>query len=405
MSDFDEICKRIVDSGLLSSSEAQSQLQSWRSEAPDATDGEAFLDYLVGCDLITEFQGDALAAGHTGPFLLGPYEVHQHIAVGRLGGTFRAVHKEFDQPVSLKVFPASDAADAERFARIGRELRIAVELDHPNVVHSFQLGKIGETYYLAMEDLAGETLAARLEREKSLPYKIACKIAQAVGRGLAHCHQNDIVHRDVCPANIWLTPAGTAKIMEFGAARDAYAFLDTVEGGMGITTSESVLGEYDYMAPEQAKDARDADARSDIYALGCVLYHCLTGRPPFVETNPARLVLRHASDTPEPVASLVPDVPSQLDETLSGLLAKDPADRYQEAADAAFALDPFVESEAESPPEIGPPISREYLEWARSQTPAEPDQIPEDAVAVTPELTQFLDWLSVEQARKKRRRP
>ncbi len=407
MSSFDELRERLAASGILSADAVEAQVAAWKAETGQSESGppQAFLDWLTEKELISEFQADAVAAGHSGPLTLGPYRVYEQLAASRLGGIFRAVHEEFSQPVSLKVFPSAAAADPEKVARIGRELRVAVELDHPNVIRSYQLGKIGETYFLAMEDLRGETLEAKLEIEGSLPYKQACDIAQQVAEGLAHLHDNDVIHRDVRPATIWIAESGTAKLMDFGAARDAYSFLDTVGTGEGVTTSESILGEYDYMAPEQAKDARDADAMSDIYALGCTLYHCLTGHVPFEEKNLAKLVLKHASDFPEPVGSHVDGVPHQIDETIKGMMGKKPAERYQSANDVVRALEPFVDkSAAEAPPEIGEAVSQEYLDWARSSQPAEPEAMASEAVAVTPELIGFLDWMASRPTRRKRRR-
>jgi serine/threonine protein kinase len=406
MKTFDDLRESLVASCLMSAEIVDAQVDAWKAQTSE-TDGalpQAFLDWLVENELITDFQGDAIAAGHSGPFTLGPYKVFEHLAAGRLGGVFRAVHEDFDQTVSLKIFPSVGEADSERVARIGRELRVAIELDHPNVVSAYQLGKVGDTYFLAMEDLQGETLENKLEIEGSLTCEAACGIVQQLANGLAHLHDNDVLHRDIRPANVWINSSGTAKLTEFGAARDAYSFLDTVEGGQAVTTSETILGMYDYMAPEQAKDPRDADQRSDIYALGCTLYHTVAGRVPFVEKNPAKLVLRHASDAPELLSAQVADLPHQLDETLAGFLAKNPDDRYQKAENAAYALNPFVPKAIPMPPEVGRPVSSAYLEWAQSSLPADSNAVPTDAVAVTPELTQFLDWMSRKKKRRKKKR-
>jgi serine/threonine protein kinase len=412
MTSVDEVRQRLIHSGLLQSEVLESQIATWSAVALDRTDGASLVDYLIDQELLTEFQGEAILAGHTGPFMLGPYRVYEQVAAGRLGGVFRAVHAEFDQPVSLKVFPAALANDPERLARLGREVRVAVTLDHPNVVRSFQVGRVGPVYYLALEDLAGETLAARLSRDGSLPFAEACRVARDIARGLSHLHANEIVHRDVRPANVWLTATGGVKLMEFGAARDSLAFLDALDNDDGdddgddldLGGNEAVAGEYDYVAPEQAYDPRQADAQSDLYALGCTLFHCLAGRPPFTESNPVRQALRHVHDTPPHIADLVPDVPHQIDETLGGMLAKQPGDRFRSADDVAFALAPFAGEEAEQERIVVVDVSPEYLEWVQSSQP-EPigATLSESSVAVTPELTEFLGWMGTRQRRQKRR--
>ena len=396
MSTVEDFRQKLIDSQVLSGESADAQLAAWRAsggqEAP-----EAFIDWLIDQNVITEFQGDAIAHGHSGPFLLGPYRVYEQVAPGLLGGLFRAVQEEFNQPVTLKIFPSSLRADAEKVARMGRELRIFASLDHPHVLRSFQVGQVGNVCYMALEDLKGESLATRLEREKRLPFAEACRIIRDVANGLAYLHKNDIVHRDLRPAHIWLTESGVPKIIEFGSARDAFADLDVEEGGGQVTMSSSVIGDYAYIPPEQASDARSADRRSDIYALGCTLFHCLAGQPPFVDKNPVKLVLRHAREAPPSIHAMFSDVPAQLDETLAGMLAKDPDQRFQKASEAAFALANFVPPEPERVVIVE--VSSHYLEWAKTQQP-EPRKVDESAVGMNPELTRFLIWA----ARRKKKR-
>jgi eukaryotic-like serine/threonine-protein kinase len=296
MDTVEEIRQQLIESELLSPQQVDAELQAWRKAAGiSQEDGEPFLDWLVEHERLTEFQADAIAAGHAGPFRLGPYEVFEQIAPGRLGGMFRAIHRDFQQPVTLKVFPSSLQHDPEKLARMGREVRIFSELDNPHVLRSFQVGQVGEVTYIALEELRGETLAHRLERDGRLPFEEACRIMRDVAVGLEHLHQNDVLHRDLQPAYIWITDNGRAKVMEFGAARDAYAALDAPDGAIQLTVDSGILGNFTYAAPELMEDSQLADARSDLYSLGCVLYHALAGRPPFEERNPVRLVLKHAT--------------------------------------------------------------------------------------------------------------
>ncbi len=401
MSMVDEIRQRLIESELATADAADSSLAQWREQAGDGNSAVEFVEWLVERDLVTEFQGEALLAGHAGPFMLGPYEVHEHLAAGKFGGVFRALHREFDQPVGLKVFSGSVEEDPEKLARMGREVRILIELDHPNVVRSYQAGRIGGVHYLAMEDLHGETLAARLDHDERLPFKEACRVVRDVAKGLSHLHDSEVIHRDVRPEVIWMTEAGVPKIFDFSGARDALSFVDSAEG-VDVTTDETIIGDYAYMPPEQAEDARSADGRSDIYALGCMFYQCLIGHGPFVEKNPVRLVLKHATEQPEPPSTVAEGIPSQIDETVAGMLAKSPDDRFQTAEEIVYALEPFVD------PDTGPeavsvvPVSDEYLRWVQEKQPKDADAVSPEAVGITPELTNFLGWMGKKKIRRKR---
>ena len=398
MTTGEDIRQRLVASHLATSDEADAYLTQWRRQAAEPDSGEAFARWLVDREWLTEFQAEALLAGHSGPFMFGPYEVREHLAHGKLGGVFSAIHKELEQRVSLKVFSGTLDEDSEQLARIGREIRILIELDHPNVVRSFQAGRVGGTHYLAMEELHGETLQQAVLRAGHLPLKQACRIAHDLARGLAHLHASQVVHRDLRPDAVWVTEDGVPKIFEFTGARDALSFVDAFLD-RELTPAESVTGDYTYKSPEQAEDPRNADVRSDVYALGCIFYECLTGSPPFSESNPIKLVLRHATEQHTPPSQLIDGLPAQIDETISGMLAKPPEDRFQTAEEVAFALEPFIEKQPESVCVV--PVSDAYLAWAKQQHPKERDIIPPDAVGITPELTEFLGWVERKQVHHK----
>ncbi|NQT12322.1 MAG: serine/threonine protein kinase, partial [Planctomycetes bacterium] len=254
MRSMDEIRQKLIDGGLMTAETLDSEIALWREETGVSDDaaGEGLVDRLVQRQRLTEFQGDALNAGHVGPFMLGPYRVFERVAVGRLGNIYRAVHEEHDQAVSLKVFPSSLKHDAEKVARTRREVQVSVELEHANILRTFEMGEVGDIYYLAFEDLEGETLGDRLDREGAMPHPAACKLMREAALGLTYLHEMGLVHRDVQPGNMWITGGGVLKMMEFGAVRDALGDI-VADEDTGVTTSETVLGNFDYMAPEQAQ--------------------------------------------------------------------------------------------------------------------------------------------------------
>jgi serine/threonine-protein kinase len=390
MSILAETRQRLIDGQLLSTDDADAQLQLWKdaTAATDSTDGDLFLRWLVKEGQLTEFQGDALLAGHNPPFMLGPFRVNERLAAGTLGNIYRALHVELNQPVSLKVFPARLKDDPEKLSRMEREFRLSVQLEHENLIRTFLIGRAGEIYYMAFENLTGESLAMRLKRGR-IPCREACRLIREAALGLEYLHANGIVHRDIQPGNLWIKDTGQLKIMEFGAARDAVGQFES-EFGSEMTSSETVLGTLDYLAPEQAHDARRGDHRSDVYALGCTLYHCLAGRPPFPEKNPVRKAMRHAQDLPTPLDQLDPQIPPALNEVVMTMMAKNPDQRYQVAADIAWALEPHAEAlELVVNEEV---VGQEFLDWLKS--PDAPTHTVAPVETRSPELANFLYWLA-----------
>jgi serine/threonine-protein kinase len=356
------------------------------------------LNLLIERQRLTDFQAQALAAGLTGPFMLGPYRVNQQVVAGRLGNVFRAVHVEFDQPVSLKVFSRTLSRQPEQLARIQREVRVAAQVDHPHILRALQIGRAGDTVFLAFEDLHGETLEARLERQSRLPYAEACRLVRQAALGLESLHEAEIIHRDLRPANLWINGQEQLKLMEFGAARDALAFLDRLDGDDALTRQETVLGDFRYTAPEAAADARAAGASSDIYSLGCILYHTLAGQPPFENKNPLRVVQSHATEAPRALDLLMPGIPQALADIVARMLVKSP-DARPRLDEVDWALRPFEEDSSLASTPAEQVWNPAYLAWVREANLIDPAEQADTATSVGPseDLTEFLDWLETQK--------
>lgn len=281
---------------------------------------------------------------------LGPYEILAPLGAGGMGEVYRARDKRLGREVAIKVLPAAVAGDPDRLARFEREARALAQLSHPAILSIFDFGKEGETAYAVTELLEGKTLRERLGREK-LSWRRAVEIAAAIAEGLASAHGAGIVHRDLKPENIFLTRDGRAKVLDFGLARVGPSRPDaggaaTLSLGTEETTPGAVLGTVGYMAPEQVR-GEPADARSDIFALGCVLFELLTGRRAFKRDTAAETMTAILRDPAPEVALSGTDISSELDRIVGRCLEKSPAERFQSASDLAFSLREMASSVAE----------------------------------------------------------
>jgi serine/threonine protein kinase/Tol biopolymer transport system component len=273
---------------------------------------------------------------------LGPYEVLQPLGAGGMGEVYRARDTRLDRHVALKVLAPEIAGDPAARVRFEREARAVAALDHPHICGIYDVGEAGGTHYLVMPLLDGETLAARLEKGW-LPLHQALTIAAELADALDKAHRAGLVHRDVKPANIMLARAG-AKLLDFGLAKLQRPAAPLSLPGMtqllttpGTAGNGVILGTVPYMAPEQV-EGKEADARSDIWALGAVLYEMLTGVRPFTGDTPASVIGSILKDSPQPVSARQSLAPAALDELVRGALEKEPERRWQSAADVARHL-------------------------------------------------------------------
>ena len=266
---------------------------------------------------------------------LGPYEILSPLGAGGMGEVYRARDTRLERTVAIKILPEALAGDPQFRERFDREARAISQLDHPHICALYDVGDEGGTAFLVMQHLEGETLTDRLAKG-ALPLDHALRTAIEIAGALAAAHRAGIVHRDLKPGNIMLTKAG-AKLLDFGLAKSTgpvaagnLSMLPTTPPN--LTQQGTILGTFQYMAPEQL-EGQDADARTDIFAFGAVLYEMLTGRRAFAGKSQASLIGSILKDEPAPPSTVRPITPKALDRIVATCLAKDPDDRWQTTRD------------------------------------------------------------------------
>jgi Tol biopolymer transport system component len=279
-----------------------------------------------------------LAAGSR----LGPYEIVAPLGAGGMGEVYRARDTRLGRDVAVKVLPPHLAETPEARARFDREARTISQLSHPHICTLHDIGRQDGIDYLVMELVDGETLARRLEKG-ALPVAEVLTLGRQIAQALDRAHRAGVVHRDLKPGNVMLTKGG-AKLLDFGLARalglapttDAMSQSPTMTGP--LTAEGTIVGTFQYMSPEQL-EGREADARSDLWALGCVLYEMTTGVRAFNGGSQASLIAAIMERQPPPLSSVQPVTPPQLERVVTRCLQKDPDARFQSAGDLAFALE------------------------------------------------------------------
>ncbi len=268
--------------------------------------------------------------------ILGDYQLREQIGRGGMGAVYRALHLRLGREVALKVIGPPWLASDQVASRFYREMKAVGKLDHPHLVRATDARQVGDRHLLIMELLDGIDLSRLMARLGPLSIADACEMTRQAAEGLEHAHQHGIVHRDVKPSNLMLTRRGTIKVLDLGLARLQE------EVAEGITPSHLAMGTPDYMSPEQAADPRAVTPRSDLYSLGCTLYHLLAGQPPYHDSGtPFRKLLGHKQVPVPPLRHRRPELPDGLVGLLDRLLAKDPAARVAAAREVAEGLRPW----------------------------------------------------------------
>lgn len=288
---------------------------------------------LLSDGRLTQFQYEALVTGRSRELILGNYILTDQIGEGGMGFVYKARHAKLGRDVAVKVLRPEKLKTANAARRFVREVRASAKLDHPLIVRALDADTADKRHFLVMEYVDGDDLAREVSTRGLLSAAAACGVAFQVALALQHLTENGLVHRDLKPTNLIRDrKTGAVKLLDLGLSK----VLEDAPGGFdsgNLTLQGAIVGTPEYMSPEQAQDVRRVDIRTDLYALGCTLFHLLVGRPPYEGESPIHVLLKHAQEPVPNVNAARPDLPYEVAGMVERLMAKHPADRFQSPAE------------------------------------------------------------------------
>ncbi|AMV39460.1 serine/threonine-protein kinase [Planctomyces sp. SH-PL62] len=302
-------------------------------------DVEGLARRLVQQGLLTQYQARKLLAGAVRGFILGGYRILRPLGEGGMGKVYLASHEEDGRKVAIKVLPPRRAQEeTNSLARFKREMELSMRCDHPNVARTLTFGNDGDVHFMVLEYIPGLSLYDMVKSERYGPLRVASasRLFLRILSGLEAAHAVGIVHRDIKPSNVMITPEGDAKILDLGLAK-------ALGEDAGLTRANTLLGTLDYASPEQLSDATRADVRSDLYSLGCTLYFALAGVPPFEGGDAINKIFKQRMEDPEPIERVAKGVPAAFGAVVRKLMAKEPAERYQNCAELRVDLERWTD--------------------------------------------------------------
>ena len=265
---------------------------------------------------------------------IGHFDLVEFVGGGGMGRGFRAIDTQLGRTVALKVLPPEQAAGADASQRFQNEAQSSARLDHENIARVYYVGEDRGLSYIVFEFVEGVNVRLLVEQKGPLPLAEALSYTIQVAEALAHADSRGVVHRDIKPSNVLITPEGRVKLIDMGLAR----LRNGDPAAVDLTQSGVTLGTFDYISPEQARDPRNADIRSDIYSLGCTMFFMLAGQPPFPEGTVLQKLLQHQGDQPPDVRQFRPDLSEGLSWVLRKMMAKDPRHRHASSAELTADL-------------------------------------------------------------------
>ncbi len=299
-------------------------------------DSVALAECLVRDKILTSYQVKRFLSNRSNGLIVGRYVILDRIGSGSMGRVYKAHHVMMDRVVALKIISPEIASNERVVARFHREMKLVGRLDHPNVVRAFDADQIHKVLYIVMEYVPGFSLGERLKKGPIPALEMVDYAAQAA-LGLAHAHEQGIVHRDIKPSNMLLNREGRLKILDLGLG----VLMEADNSATFATADGIAVGTVDYMSPEQAC-GRDVDGRSDLYGLGCAMYHLMTGKLPFPGPTPIERLGKRISGRHIPITEHLPDLPSNFVRILDKMLAHKPHERFSSAAELADALQGLI---------------------------------------------------------------
>ncbi|MDG3003012.1 serine/threonine-protein kinase [Paludisphaera mucosa] len=300
------------------------------------SDPTTLAERLMRDQLVTPYQARRLLANKAYGLLVGRYVILDRIGSGSMGRVYKAHHQMMDRVVALKIIAPEIAANERVVARFQREMKLVGRLDHPNVVRAFDADRANRVLYIVMEYVNGESLGDRLRRGP-IPAPEMIDYAAQAALGLAHAHSQGMVHRDIKPSNILLSEDKKVKILDLGLG----VLMEADDGATFATADGIAVGTVDYMSPEQAL-GKDVDGRSDLFSLGCAMYHLMTGKLAFPGESPIDRLGRRINNRHVPISEHLPDLPASAQRVIDKLMAFKPQDRYENATEAAEALQALI---------------------------------------------------------------
>ncbi|MEL6894647.1 MAG: serine/threonine-protein kinase, partial [Planctomycetota bacterium] len=339
----------------------------WRTgrEEVDSEDPIALANYFVQQKLLTEYQAQQLMAGRS-KLSLGPYVITDWIGQGGMGQVFKAVHKVMGRESAVKVLPLEKSTEESR-SNFLREIRLQAGLDHPYLVRAYDAGVDGNVHYLVTEYVPGTDLRQLIRSRGPLSEAQSASVIMQAASGLQYAHEQGLVHRDVKPGNILVTPDGRAKVSDVGLAAWSWGVEDDPRAG-------KIVGTADYLAPEQIRNPDTIGPISDLYSLGCTLYYAITGKVPYPGGDSMSKCRRHCEETPWHPRKFAPELSEEFVDVIADMMEKDPQRRIQTAAEVAERLEPWATIElapVENPAAASP--------WTPAPLPPPPPPVGKNA--------------------------
>jgi len=343
---IDDFLRVLRKSGLVLAERLDKAIEPWK-EAEGPVPSE-LLQLFVDEKLLTAWQIEQLQKGRHKGYWLGKYKLLRLLGAGGMSSVYLAENTTLHQTVAIKVLPLKNVDKTSHLARFEREAQASARLSHPNIARAFDLDSVDAIHFIVMEHIDGIDLHLKVKQDGPLPVRDAVDYIRQAALGLQYAHEEGLVHRDIKPANLILVldkrGRGTVKILDLGLALAANA---DDEASLTREHDEKTLGTVDYLAPEQARDSHLADARSDIYSLGCALYYLLVGKAPFAANKTlAERIRAHMNEPPPDLLEMRPEVPAAIVSLYFRMLEKHPDARPQSAGEVSDTLLAWLQTTA-----------------------------------------------------------